>query len=268
MDILKLAEMFEQIHIAKANFVGEIGESIFAQIARKYLSNDYYIIVNSVLKAKNGTTQIDQIIVSKFGIFVVEIKTYQGWIWGNANNMQWTQTLPSGNYQFQNPLRQNYKHLKTLQELLTYPNHFFKSLIVFSAQAEFKTVLPNNVVNNANAYIAFIKSYQTVLMTDEQVQFTLNKILENTLSQTEHQAHLQKIKDQCNNAEENNPPQCPRCGNNMVLRKAKTGNHIGRAFWGCKNYPQCKAIMNIKPGKEKVFEKLREIENLFNQFFK
>ncbi|WP_350617509.1 nuclease-related domain-containing protein, partial [Pseudomonas sp. HY7a-MNA-CIBAN-0227] len=66
-----------------------------------------------------GSTQIDHVIVSIYGIFVIETKNYKGWIFGNEKQRQWTQAFPNGRkYKFQNPLRQNYLHIKTLADLL------------------------------------------------------------------------------------------------------------------------------------------------------
>ena len=31
-------------------------------------------------------------------------------------------------------------------------------------------------------------------------------------------------------------PKCPRCGSEMVLRRARKGAHAGREFWGCSAY--------------------------------
>lgn len=36
-------------------------------------------------------------------------------------------------------------------------------------------------------------------------------------------------------------PQCPRCGAEMTLQLAKRGDHSGSRFWGCSEYPACKA---------------------------
>lgn len=36
-------------------------------------------------------------------------------------------------------------------------------------------------------------------------------------------------------------PQCPRCGAEMTLQLAKRGEHSGSRFWGCSEYPTCKA---------------------------
>lgn len=45
------------------------------------------------------------------------------------------------------------------------------------------------------------------------------------------------------------PPVCPKCGETMVLRKAKRGQRAGNSFYGCKAYPKCRAIVNIKPSR-------------------
>jgi ssDNA-binding Zn-finger/Zn-ribbon topoisomerase 1 len=36
-------------------------------------------------------------------------------------------------------------------------------------------------------------------------------------------------------------PQCHRCGAEMTLQLAKRGDHSGSRFWGCSEYPTCKA---------------------------
>jgi len=41
-------------------------------------------------------------------------------------------------------------------------------------------------------------------------------------------------------------PTCPSCDVKMTLRTSKKGRNIGRKFWGCKNYPRCRSIFQIK----------------------
>jgi len=36
---------------------------------------------------------------------------------------------------------------------------------------------------------------------------------------------------------------CPDCGAPMVVRVAKKGVHVNEPFWGCSNYPKCKAVV-------------------------
>ena len=38
-------------------------------------------------------------------------------------------------------------------------------------------------------------------------------------------------------------PDCPKCGSKMVLRIAKSGTNVGKQFWGCTHYPQCRGLL-------------------------
>ena len=55
---------------------------------------DGYTILDDVILATNrGSTQIDHIVVSKYGVFVIEVKNYRGDIYGNDNREEWTQLI-------------------------------------------------------------------------------------------------------------------------------------------------------------------------------
>ena len=41
------------------------------------------------------------------------------------------------------------------------------------------------------------------------------------------------------------PPLCPKCSAQMVMRKAKKGAHAGKRFWACSSYPKCRQIIAI-----------------------
>ena len=42
------------------------------------------------------------------------------------------------------------------------------------------------------------------------------------------------------------PRTCPKCSSPMVLRKAASGKHAGKRFWGCSRYPECKTLLPVK----------------------
>ena len=48
-------------------------------------------IHNVILPARNGTTKIDHIVVSIYGLFLIETKNMDGWIFGSAQQETWTQ---------------------------------------------------------------------------------------------------------------------------------------------------------------------------------
>jgi len=75
---------------------------------------DYQVLTDLILPVAGGTTQIDHLVLSRFGIFVIETKNMSGWIFGSADRAKWMQVQKSSKRQFQNPLRQNYAHVKAV----------------------------------------------------------------------------------------------------------------------------------------------------------
>lgn len=57
------------------------------------------------------------------------------------------QVLFKKRFQFQNPIHQNYKHVKTIQVLFDFVStDQIKSLVIFTGDGEFKTSRPKDVV--------------------------------------------------------------------------------------------------------------------------
>ena len=53
-----------------------------------------YMVFNDLLFESNGrSTQIDHVVVSPYGVFVIETKGYKGWIFGSEDSEYWTQTI-------------------------------------------------------------------------------------------------------------------------------------------------------------------------------
>jgi len=98
---------------------GQIGELLVRLFAHWQLDKQTYRRLHNVtLNTPDGTTQIDHVFLSPYGLFVLETKNMSGWIFGSERQAQWTQKLYKHTFKFQNPLRQNYKHLKALEAFL------------------------------------------------------------------------------------------------------------------------------------------------------
>ena len=99
--------------------IGARGERAVAGRLRDGLPEEYRILNDTYLPLPDGTTtQIDHIVICQYGIFVVETKTYSGWIFGNENSAKWTQTIYHCKHSFQNPIRQNYRRICALSDNL------------------------------------------------------------------------------------------------------------------------------------------------------
>lgn len=174
---------------------GLIGEMVVNSRLRELPSDVYHLIPDLMLPIDGGTTQIDHVVVSRYGIFVVETKAYKGWIFGSERDAQWTQTIYRKKSRFQNPLRQNYRHTETLAQLTGIPRDLFISLVAFGGEAEFKTPMPPTVVKIAQL-TATIRSYTQPLIQDEQVPDVVEaiKAWAGTVDATTRRNHVQNLK--------------------------------------------------------------------------
>jgi len=223
-----------------AAFKGVMGEAVVNLSAQLLLDKEkYHLIKNVTLPVNGSTTQIDHIIVSVYGIFVVETKNMKGWIHGNEHRKTWTQNIYGKKHAFQNPLHQNYKHLMTLQSLLDIDENKLFSLVVFIGESEFKTEMPDNVTYG-RGYIRFIESKSDILFSGSEVKEMIDKI-EMLRLEPSFKTNFNHINNlNIRNTTQPQSVSCPKCGGDMVLRKAKRGSNAGKQFWGCIKFPKCK----------------------------
>jgi len=238
--------IFLKFTLKSSWFKGIFGEFIVNLNIKLFLDKkQYHLIKNITLPTEDGSTQIDHIIVSKYGIFVIETKNMKGWIFGSSNQKIWTQKIYKYSYKFQNPLHQNYKHTKTLESLLGLSEKKFFSVIVFIGKSTFKTEMPENVTYGKK-YINFIKSKKQPILSLSEVQEIIKKIQTRRLTPSfkTNRKHVKHVKNII--AEKEKVQICPKCGNKMVMREVKKGQNIGKKFWGCSNFPKCRSLINIK----------------------
>lgn len=157
-----------------------------------------YHLLNSVtLPLDDGTTQIDHVLISRFGVFVIETKHYKGWIFANARSPVWTQVLFKRKYRFQNPLRQNYKHVKAVQGLLDFlPPDLVSSAVVFTGEGEFRTPRPQGVYS-LQSLIDYLQSFTREVISENRLQFCIGRLEWRRHALTrqtdvEHRASLQR----------------------------------------------------------------------------
>ncbi|TOM68207.1 nuclease [Vibrio parahaemolyticus] len=220
---------------------GVFGEFLVNRLLSKLPESDYTLIKDVTLPTSDGTTQVDHIVVSKYGIFVVETKNMKGWIFGSARQKQWTQKIYRHSSKFQNPLHQNYKHIKALETLLGCSEEHLHSVIVFIGDSTFKTEMPPNVTY-ARGSIRYIQQFNDVVFSDNdyaRLTESINqiKLKRGVITDLKHRKHVKEVVT--SKASSN---QCPRCGSEMVLRETNRGENIGKQFWGCSTFPKCRAV--------------------------
>jgi hypothetical protein len=153
-------------------------------LKRRFVAPDYHLLNHITIRLKDGTTQIDHVLVSRYGIFVIETKDYKGWIFAGSGDRYWTQVLYRGKCRFQNPLRQNHRHVRAIQELLdSLPADVVRPVVVFTGDAEFKTNVPDGVFTLAG-FLTYVESNATEVMSINRVQFCVGRLETTRLSIT------------------------------------------------------------------------------------
>lgn len=245
-------------------FKGMVGEWFINLCIRLFLDKrEYRLLKDVTLPTPQGSTQIDHVIVSRFGLFVIETKNMKGWIFGNPTHKSWTQQIYRRKHSFQNPLHQNHLHMMTLKSLLGLSDNQLHSIIFFIGDCTFKTPMPQNVMNRG--LIRYVKGITTPVLAESEVAHVVDTIQQGRLAanwQT-HRQHVAQLKARHGEAptkpmpasvpSAHHPapptaiypanlqsPMCPRCGNPMVLRTAGRGDNKGKPFWGCREFPTCR----------------------------
>jgi len=151
-----------------------MGEALVVNTLEKL--NGLHVLINNVtLPTENGTTQIDHILITEAGIFIIETKHYTGWILGNPRDDKWTQTIYRKKSRFQNPLHQNYLHIKTVQALFKLPESAFIGVVVFTGDAEFKTDLGPSVIS-LNQLRGFVEQRREKVLDERQMAYVVGRI--------------------------------------------------------------------------------------------
>jgi hypothetical protein len=219
-------------------FIGE--KSVLYQLSK--LDKDKYLILNDiVIPTFNGkTTQIDHLVISEYGIFVIETKNYRGWIIGDESSQYWTQVIYKRKERLYNPIRQNYGHIKALEEVTKeFGSLPFFSIVCFSGRAELKVNSISKVIYTENL-IRTIGNYRDKRIDKDEVERVSKAILSVGLKNKDaKKAHVKALKsnieDKINKISHN---ECPKCGQQLVVRRGRYGD-----FRGCSGYPKCKFVV-------------------------
>ena len=184
-----------------SEFKGFEGEQIVIDLLYRLLSREKYHFFNDLILPENqGTTQIDHLIVSEYGIFIVETKNMKGSIYGNPYQKTWTQWLSDGKHPFQNPFHQNYKHKKCLEELLKIKSNVYFDVVIFIEGAKFPKGQPDNVFY-PKQFIQFVKSQTKKVLSGNEIDMILSAIDSSMLEPSfetdkRHKAYVKSLFDE------------------------------------------------------------------------
>lgn len=215
-----------------------------------WLPNEYFVINDLMLNRGNGyTSQIDHVVVSRYGIFVIETKNISGYIYGSEHSQTWKRVWKAWYYGiersnelvFDNPVRQNEAHIRALSSKLGNIAIKYIPIIAFSTKAELRVSATHTHVIYSSQVRKLIRSYSEPVMSFEKVKqiyeclLEINVSDENVRKQHSTRAQINKSNYRYRQQISLANDRCPQCGGNLIRRNGKYG-----AFYGCSNYPTCK----------------------------
>lgn len=237
---------------------GYIGEQRVNKLLLK-LGEGYTVFHDLYVEKEEGrTTQIDHVVVSKYGIFVIETKNYTGWIFGNEQQKNWTQTIYKNRQSFYNPILQNRTHIKALQRYLNLESGI-QSIIVFSDSAtfKFKDSFKSAQVIKTSQLKKTISQYKNITFSEPELNVIMTRLNELSNANKGNKAEIKK-----QHLEQFNKPKkqqskivnqglqtktvefqagtCPKCGQQLIEKRGKYGK-----FYGCAGYPKCRYTRDI-----------------------
>lgn len=135
----------------KRRIKGWVGEAVTKLGSLDKLNSAVYRCYHDLYLPRpdgKGTTQIDHVVVSKLGVFVIETKNFSGWIFGGEHDLQWTQQHYKKRTRIDNPLHQNRLHVRALKQFLELSDDAFIPIVWMAGDAVFKTPLPSGVLTS------------------------------------------------------------------------------------------------------------------------
>ena len=220
---------------------GFVGEKSIALKLSALPRSKYLIINNLVLNSKGKTSQIDHLVISDHGLFVIETKNLKGWIIGTERSEYWRQVIYRRKEWFYNPIHQNCGHIMALTHCLPdFPGVKFIPIVVFANHATIKVKSVSHVVY-ASQLKKLIRSYSEIILSEEEKQRIYERITSmNVSSKYSRSAHIKSIKRRIKERGQLvMQDKCPRCGAELVLKTGKFGD-----FKGCCRFPSCMYTVN------------------------
>ncbi|UJF16478.1 NERD domain-containing protein [Jeotgalibaca sp. MA1X17-3] len=197
----------------KSSYKEATGENFFKLITNKGLYGEFLIfrklekypepkriLANIYLEKGKGTTEIDLIMISTNGIYVIESKNYGGKIYGSDKNKRWTQYLNGKKFNFFNPVWQNSAHISALEDYIGMKDSaIVHSYLVFSDRSDLKrieiTTSKVTVLQTRNLLRVLAKEKSMDVLTIDEMEQYYEKLKKCTLvDDRKKQEHIEYVR--------------------------------------------------------------------------
>ena len=220
------------------------------------LPEEYTLLDDVILNTSSGTTQIDHVVVSRYGVFAIETKNYRGEVYGNDDRQEWTQIIATDvryikrwyktytyitKNHFYNPVKQAVSHANAIRRALSaWPYLSVVPIVVFAGEAALHVTTQHHVIYDVQL-LTTILNYNIQCLSDADVAQVVSCLTQkNIRGQLDNQTHVNNVYAAKRKMDSKIASDiCPQCGGTLVLRQGRYGN-----FYGCSNYPRCRFTTN------------------------
>lgn len=113
---------YEEIQKKEIKYAGNFGEKIANKVIKQALNREDYLLNNVKLNYEGQKTELDNLIINKYGIFIIEVKYYVGRLEGDIDDYEWIKYKDSYDDTFvknvKNPIKQVNREVFILSKVL------------------------------------------------------------------------------------------------------------------------------------------------------
>ena len=210
-----------------------------------------FVVMNDVIvPSRTGSAQIDHVVISECGVFVIETKNYAGILDGDASGKAWRKELGGRTIEIRNPVMQNSSHVSALSLVLALKKEFFIPLVALSPECSLSKNLASSLRSSGalvvpfSSVASFIRSRRPRILSRGDVGrlcAELSRVMYS--SPFARRRHLRSVARSTVRGE-TDYGRCPECGGKVVLVRGKAG-----LFLGCSNFPSCRFSRKWRNGR-------------------
>ncbi|HKJ17129.1 MAG TPA: nuclease-related domain-containing protein [Xanthomonadales bacterium] len=135
---------------------------------------------NIAIPTGGGTEEIDHVLVSRFGVFVIVSEFRSGEITGGESQEQWKEKRLGRIHRWPNPLYRAKLQMESLQRILDMPREKFRLLVVVDGQDKPSKKWPEQVLTTQQL-LSFLHNSNDQVLSPEQADLAARLIMEKQL---------------------------------------------------------------------------------------
>jgi len=259
----------------KCLYSGDKGEESSAYYLNfDFANNKNWALIHDLrIEHKGQVAQIDHLLIGRMmDCYVIESKNFSSGVL-ISDEGDFSYFYNNKPYAIPSPIEQNERHIRLLDRFLSdnklYPTRLgvalkpdYRNIVLISPTSRLtkpkKGLFDCSAVMKADKFVSHFKkdietsplsSITKIMSSDSLMSFAEKLAFLHEPKAIDYKAKF-SVEESVgqNDITEfvEGSPKCPKCNEGMVMRTVKKGKNIGKEFWGCSHYPECKGVADIK----------------------